>query len=81
MKIVLVEKNRAPYGVKCELCGRIAKAGQFVALKTITNFGHIVLHKACIAAMLDDIPDEIDGTLEEEYARIQRDYIEGKVFE
>lgn len=81
MKLVLVEKNRAPYGVKCEFCNKIAKEGQFVLLKTITNVGHVVMHKKCTYDVLDSAPNDIDKSLEAEYTNIKSQYIEGKVFD
>lgn len=81
MKIVLIEKNVVPYGVKCAICGRIGRAGQFVLLHTIPNVQHVLLHKSCIENTLEEIPDEVDKNLVVEYDRIRNQYIEGQVFD
>lgn len=62
MKTVLVEKDIAPYGVKCLLCNRIARVNQFVLLHTIENVKHIVFHKRCLTDELELMPDGLYGT-------------------
>lgn len=80
MKITLVEKDHLPYGVKCTLCNRIMRQGQWALWKTIPDVTHIVFHTKCMENKLEEIPTDLDENLEAVYTGIQNDYIEGKVF-
>lgn len=81
MKVVLIEKGIAPFGVQCMICDKTAKAGQYVLTTPIPNVMHVVLHKVCVEGKLEEIPDDVDKDIVGVYNSIRSDYIEGKVFD
>lgn len=80
MQVTLVEKNIAPYGVKCIQCTKIAKAGQFVLMHTIPDVQHVIIHKKCCQDIIQTIPDDISADLKKEYSQIKLSYMQGKAF-
>lgn len=68
-----------PCGVPCVKCGKTAKPGQFVVWHSVPQM-HIIWHKACIEEILEEIPEDLDKTVEVEYNEIRNSYIEGNVF-
>jgi len=67
MKIKLVPDvatNQLPEGIKCKLCHKIARPGQFVMHERVRNFGHLLWHFDCVEQMVEDSRDfieDIDG--------------------
>lgn len=81
MKIALIEKGIAPFGVPCVICNHTAKAGQWVMYYTIPNVQHVLMHKGCVEEKLEEVPNDIDKDIVGVYNSIRSDYIEGKVFD
>lgn len=75
MKIKLipdVPTNQLPEGIKCRLCNKIARPGQFVMHERIRNFGHLVWHFDCVQRMVEDGREDL-VSVEDELSRILRE--------
>ncbi len=76
MKVIPdVPTNQIPQGIKCKLCGKIARPGQFVMHERVRNFGHLLWHFGCVEQMVEDGREDL-VVVEDEYQRIMREEVE-----
>lgn len=79
-KIEIVRKNIEPFGVKCVVCDKTAKEGQWVFKHTIPSVMHVVVHRNCfedVALEMEEL-SEVD-TLDEEFESIREQYVKGEI--
>jgi len=76
VRIVYAPDFGVPTGVECQECGRVARPGQSILHREIRNWGHLVWHKGCLTKILESMPDDLDGPVEVEYARLQDKFVE-----
>ena len=56
MRAMVIEDKRAPCGVQCLHCRKVARVGDVILVHTVHNHGYLLFHKDCIRYILEEAP-------------------------